>query len=76
LFDVKIDMNTFRFREASYESIWENYFLVSSIPVLLKFVHNKIDTDLMISETGTKRDVLERKSIFDSLYPRIMGVLN
>lgn len=30
----------------------------------------------MISETGTKRDVLERKAIFDSLYPRIMGVLN
>ena len=66
LFDVKIDVNTFRFREASFETIWENYFLVSSVPVLLDLVKHCIDTEKMIQETKFKKDTLEKKAYFDT----------
>jgi hypothetical protein len=34
LYDYVKDVNTFRFKEATFQCVWENYALVSSFPVL------------------------------------------
>ena len=33
LYNDQVMVNTFRFREAAYETVWDNYFLISSIQV-------------------------------------------
>lgn len=48
LFDYVKDVNTFRFREASFQCTWENYQLISSYAVLLQVVRNAMDTAKMV----------------------------
>lgn len=44
LIDYVKDVNTFRFREANFSSVWENYSLISSYPMLFKMTKNSMNT--------------------------------
>jgi hypothetical protein len=46
------DVNTFRFKEATFQCVWENYALVSSFPVLFWILSSTMDTSKMVLETG------------------------
>lgn len=58
MYDYIKDVNTFRFKEASFSCVWENYSLVSSFPILFKIISNTMDTSKIAFDTTQKKETL------------------
>lgn len=69
LYDYKKDVNTFRFKEAKFSCVWENYSLVSSFPVLFQTINNTMDS------TKVGSDNVDKLQIFDNFYKKTIKIM-
>lgn len=65
------DENTFHFRKACYQDIWETNYLMAVVPILLKIIPGIVN----IAQCKTKDENKQRFIVFDQAYAKVVEIL-